>query len=334
MHKAHSHKPTFRPPPWLRNKHSQTIGSVIFPRKVVVFPSEDRRFTMHDGTQLTAECTWQDGDTESTITLLLVHGMNGSTISSYMRGVAAKAYQDGFNVIRLNMRNNGSSEELSKTLNHAGRSSDFVEVINELITADKVQRLGIITFSFSSNAMLRALAEWGDQAPKEIIGMVGISPVIDLAATADQIDHHAPRIYRWQLLRLLCKVMERREELHPGSYNLKELQQVTTFRGFDEIVSRHNGFDGADDYYRKTSVLPLLSQVRLPTLLIESLDDPVVPAASFEKIDNPNIRVELTRYGGHAGFITRMNLKYPDAHWAEQRAINYFQNIGKSASSE
>ncbi|MDP3993078.1 MAG: alpha/beta fold hydrolase [bacterium] len=316
----------FLPARILGNTHLQTLGNVLIPRAIRAFPSVDRLFELPDGSILVGECSWQSGK-GSVPTVLILHGLNGSTISSYVRGTAAKAYAQGFNVIRLNLRNAGQTEKYSRTLCHAGQSDDLLQVIKELIEQDGLSKIGLIAYSFGANICLKAAAEWGEQVPKEIFGPVGVSPLVDLAATTESVDRSAPPIYRWQLLRGRKSVIRIRSRLFPGQYDTLPLGRIKTLRQYDDIYSPKNGFKDADDYYARTSALPLLGLVALPTLLIQADDDMVVPVSSFKEIDNPNIEVIITKGGGHNGFISQSRGTDPDHHWAENRAVEYLLNL-------
>ncbi len=314
----------FTPPFWLKNPHLQTLGSVLVPRALRTFPSENRRFEMSDGSQLETECSWQK-DRHAMSTLIVVHGLNGSTFSSYTRGVSSKAFRRGLNVIRLNLRNAGNGEALSKTLCHAGQSNDLIEVMTELVTKDSLDKIDLIGFSFGGNICLKAAAEWPAQVGAAVKGIVGISPLVDLAAAVEAIDQ-APVIYRFQLLRGLKSTLKRRHKLFPGAYDLHRLGAIRTLREFDEEYSKYNGFKNADDYYAQASSLPHLGKITTPTLLIQADDDRVIPAESFRAIKNEQIEVCLTRHGGHGGFISAYKGGDADRHWAENRAIDFFSS--------
>jgi predicted alpha/beta-fold hydrolase len=307
---------------WLKNPHLQTVGSVLVPRAMKVFPSKNRLFQLSDGSQLVAECSWQV-QKKAAPTVIILPGLNGSTVSSYVRGTAAKAFGKGLNVVRLNLRNGGGSEKYSKTLMHAGESDDLWSVIDELIAVDGLAKIGLIGFSFGGNIALKAIGEWGIDVPRQVIGAVGISPLIDLAATADSIDNRAPAIYRWQLLRGLKSSLRKRAGLFPGQYDIQGLRAVKKFRDYDNFTASYNGFRNADDYYAQVSSRRLLPKITIPTLLIHADDDAVIPMDSFSAITNSSISLFATRGGGHGGFIGQKRNGDSDLHWAENRAVEF-----------
>ncbi len=312
---------------WLKSPHLQTIGSVLMPRPIRFFPSKDRRFQLPDGSQLVGECSWQADKTTSP-TLVIIAGLNGSTISPYVRGTTAKAYTRGFNVVRVNLRNGGGSEKYSKTLSHAGQSADLRIVIEELIREDSLPKIGLMGFSYGGNACLKAVGEWGQDAPKQLIGAVGISPLIDLAAAVDSVDNKAPAIYRWLMLYWQMSSLRTRSRLFPGRYDIQAIKHIKTLGDYDRFCAPHNGFIDAGDYHAKASARPFLPNIAVPTLIIQSADDVVIPARSFDGVDNnPNVQLIITNGGGHGGFISQSKNGDPDHHWAENRAIEFLWNL-------
>jgi len=97
---------TFEPHPWLRNRHAMTLAGALWPRPALHLggrlpAAEDRLFEVEPGTRLLARCHWQARRRECA-TLVVVHGLEGSSESAYMRGLAEKAFVSGFNVLRVN----------------------------------------------------------------------------------------------------------------------------------------------------------------------------------------------------------------------------------------
>ena len=312
----------------LRSPHLQTIGSVIVLRPIRFFPSKDRLFQLPDGSQLVGECSWQ-ANKMAAPTLVVVGGLNGSTISPYVRGTTAKAFTRGFNVVRVNLRNGGGSEKYSRTLSHAGQSADLRCVIEELIREDGLSKIGLMGFSYGGNACLKAVGEWGEEAPEQFVGAIAISPLIDLAVAVDSIDNKAPAIYRWLMLHFQMSSLKTSSRLFPDKYDRRAIAKIKTVQDFDSFCAPHNGFKDADDYHAKASALPYLSKIKVPTLIIEADDDVVIPAHSFERIDNPNIRLIITHGGGHGGFIAQSKNGDQDHHWAENRALDFFAEVSK-----
>jgi hypothetical protein len=245
-----------------------------------------------------------------------------------MLGIAYKAYRKGFNTIRLNLRNCGGTERLTDSIYHAGQSDDLRSVIMTLIEQDGLGRIGSIGISLGGNICLKLAGEWGSQVPKEVFGVVAVSPAIDLTVSWHLTERWENSIYRWKFVSCLKQKIRDKARLFPDRYDLAPLQGLRTIRQFDERYQTvHNGFRDADDYYRRASAMPFVSAIQVPTLMIQSKDDTIVPVEPLTRPEiknNPYIITLLTRCGGHVGFIARDRKGDPDCYWAENRAIEFF----------
>jgi predicted alpha/beta-fold hydrolase len=178
---------TFEPHRWLRNAHMMTVAGALLPRRTPgLRRAEDRLFTVEPGTQLLARCHWQREPRRSA-TLALVHGLEGSSESPYMRGLAARAFAAGFNVLRINQRNCGGTERLTATLYNSGLSADFRAVLLELIERDRLEQIFFVGYSMGGNLVLKMAGELGAAAPQELRGVCAVGPTLDLAACVDAI---------------------------------------------------------------------------------------------------------------------------------------------------
>ena len=193
----------FVPHRLLRNRHLMTIAPAFLRRRFPRLPpGESRLFDVEPGTQLRGHCHWH-AEPRKHPTLLLVHGLEGSSDSAYIVGCAEKGFGAGLNVIRLNQRNCGGTERLTSTLYHSGRSADFRAVVMELIQRDALPEIFAAGFSMGGNLVLKMAGELGDSAPEQIRGIVAINPSLDLASCADALG--APRnfIYNRHFVRRL-----------------------------------------------------------------------------------------------------------------------------------
>ncbi|MFZ1803112.1 MAG: alpha/beta fold hydrolase, partial [Nitrospira sp.] len=140
-------------------------------------PQEARLFPVEPQTQLQGFCHWQ-GDRMASPTAVLVHGLEGSSESRYMRGIAAKAYRAGFNVIRLNQRTCGGTEHLTPTLYNSGLSGDYRMILNELAHREGLDRIWLIGYSMGGNLVLKAAGELGQTEPA-LAGVAAVCPNIN-----------------------------------------------------------------------------------------------------------------------------------------------------------
>jgi predicted alpha/beta-fold hydrolase len=312
---------------WLRNAHAMTLAGALLPRRTPELRrAEDRLFEVEPGTKLLARCDWQREPRRSP-TLALVHGLEGSSESTYMRGLAARAFAEGFNVLRINQRNCGGTERLTATLYNSGLSADFRAVLFELIERDKLPRIFFAGYSMGGNLILKMAGELGAARPRELRGVCAVCPTLDLRACVDAIARPGNRLYQWHFVRNLKSTMRRKAKLFPGQFALNGMGSVRTVREFDEaITAPHCGYRDAADYYQRASALRAARHIAVPTLILTSKDDPVVPFESFELpelAENPRIQIVATERGGHCSFISRST--GPERYWAEPRVLEFCQ---------
>jgi len=319
----------FIPVPGLDGGHRMTLYTWGRPRYFPRLPPPQvRYFDVATDARVLAHCHWQPNPRQHP-TLLVLHGLEGSSTAHYMRGLADKGYARSFNVVLLNQRNCGGTEHLSEGLYHSGLSSDPAAVIQELVELDGLTRVAVVGYSLGGNIALRLAGAHGPRGPADaIIGVCAISPTIDLALCVDALERPGNLIYELNFVRNLRGRMRRKARALPGRFDLGRLAGVRTVRGFDEaFTAPHHGFRDADDYYYRASSLRIVNAIELPTLIVSAEDDPFVPPEQFHDpavITNPAITVAVTRHGGHCGFLTRATTGC-DGYWAERIAIEFAQ---------
>ena len=148
----------FDPHPLFRNSHLATVAAAYWPRDFSSLPAATNRlFEVEPGTRLLAKCHWQERQ-HGHGTLVLVHGLEGSSESPYVLGIAERAYRAGFNVLRMNQRNCGGTEHLTPTLCHSGLSEDYRAVLSELIACDRLREIFFSGHSTGGNLVLKRRA--------------------------------------------------------------------------------------------------------------------------------------------------------------------------------
>jgi hypothetical protein len=315
----------------LRNPHAMTIAANFWPRSVPMLgKSVTRLFEIEPGTKVRGECHWQQNPREHP-TLVLLHGLEGSCESNYMRGTAEKAWVRGFNVVRLNQRNCGGTEQLTSTLYHSGLSCDIHAVVLELIERDGLPEIFAAGFSMGGNLVLKMAGDMSASAPAELRAVIAVAPALDLSSCADALA--APRnfIYEHHFVTRLKRHMRHKASLFPELYELRGVagfRRIGTVRDFDDVITaRYCGFADASDYYARSSAGRVISEIRVPTLIITSKDDPFVPFEPFQNPAiqaNPSITLIATEHGGHCAFISREDGS--ERFWAEARIVEYCEN--------
>ncbi len=321
----------FIPPPKLRNPHAQTLAGTVIPRrfKVIAESSEPRYFDTAPAVRVLAHCSWQT-DRGVRPTLVILHGMEGSTESRYMLGTAEKALGAGFNAVRVNTRNCGGTEHLTSTLYHAGLTDDLRQIIAELAERDGLDEIYIAGFSLGGNVVLKLAGEYGRNVPRHLKGVIAVSPSIDLNASADAIELWSNTIYNMRFVWSLRTRMRRKARLFPESYDASRLRGVWSIRKFDDVYTApHSGFGNVANYYARASALQFINRIAVPTLIIHAQDDPFIPFESFRHPDidaNPNVVLLAPEQGGHVGFISA-DREGEERFWAEAMAVEFLKLV-------
>jgi len=250
-------------------------------------------------------------------------------------GTAELAYEVSINVVRLNQRNCGGTENLTPTLYHSGLYGDLRAVVAELRERDLLPEVLVCGFSMGGNLALKMAAELGDERWPRLLGVCAISPPVDLSETARHLEYLSNRLYQWRFVSGLKRMMVRKKELYPKLYDLRNVERLHTVRQFDELYTAlHGGFSDAEDYYAKSSALPLLSKIRVPTLILHARDDPLVPSApslSKEASENPNVLVVTPHRGGHVGFVSGEGKL--ERFWAEATIVKFCHALSSPLES-
>jgi predicted alpha/beta-fold hydrolase len=317
--------PAFEPHPLLRNGHAMTIASAFVPRRFDISPAEARLFRVDPESQILGHCHWQLGKRKNAPVIVIVHGLEGSSDSNYMHGIAEKAVHRGFHVVRLNQRNCGGTESLTPTLYNSGMSGDYRAVFEELSNGDGFEQIFFAGYSMGGNLVTKMAGEFGAAVPKALRGVCVVCPALDLAACADALERTDNYFYQRHFVTNLMARFARKQKMFPERYKLNGLGPVRTVRQFDDVITApYFGYRDAQDYYDHVGAKRVAAQVRIPLLMITAQDDPFVPYAAFlaAKIaDNPAIRFIATQHGGHCGFISKH--AGPERFWAEQRIVEF-----------
>jgi predicted alpha/beta-fold hydrolase len=338
----------FVPRRFLRNGHLQTIVGNFLPRTdglpaaelelVEVSAASDAQIA----TQVLCKCHWQPlGGRAQRPTAILVHGLEGSADSQYVVGNANKLWRAGANVIRMNMRNCGGADYAmagrAPTLYHSGLSGDVGAVMQHFVERERLDSVALIGYSMGGNLVLKLAGELGKDAPPELRSVVGISPAIDLGASATALHRPVNRIYERRFLRALFKRYRRKVSLFPRVYDANRVLGIRSLRDFDDrITALYSGFDSAEDYYFRASAARVVDSIAVPTLIVQALDDPFVTITpeTLSKVEaNPQITLLQPEHGGHCAFLSRREAKDcgrsrcapagGEGYWAESMLLRF-----------
>jgi hypothetical protein len=324
----------FVPRAALRSGQAMTLYSWGNPRYFPRLPPPTvRYFDVEPGARVLAHCHWHD-EKWAHPTMLVLHGLNASSHAHYMRGIAAKAFARGMNVVRLNQRNCGDTEHLSVGLFHSGLTADARHVIGELSAVDGISSVAVAGYSLGGNLALKLAGEFGEDPPPLLKAVAAVSPILEIGECVRALERPRNVLYQWNFVRDLKRRMRRKNRFWPGRYDLARLNGVRTVRDFDEAYTApHFGFQNAADYYYRASAMRVIDRIRVPALIITAEDDPFVPPEPFHDpkvTDNRHITLLLCRHGGHCGFVGPRQ-GHDDGYWAEDRIVDFAERHARVA---
>ncbi|HEX7448613.1 MAG TPA: alpha/beta fold hydrolase [Pirellulales bacterium] len=313
----------FRPHPLLRGGHVQTLAGAYLPgprfayrarQHIVCLPDGDR-IVLHDDMPE----AWQAGDRAA----LLIHGLGGSHLSTYMQRIAVKLQRRGVRSFRMDLRGCGAGMTLARFPYHSGRSEDAAAALAAIAALCPGSPVALVGFSLGGNIALKLLGETADQPCGHLDRAVAVCPPADLTAAVEHISRRRNRLYERHFLRRLIAQVRQRRKLLPDLPGADWPKTPRRLWEFDNVYTAPvSGFGGADEYYRRASSLRVCQNIRLPALVIASRDDPLVPAASLELLrECPAVRLEIVASGGHLGFVGRR--QGADRRWLDWRIVEW-----------
>jgi uncharacterized protein len=318
----------FRPRPFLRGGHLQTLFGYWSRRRLRwALPTEDVVVDAEGGVRLLVRASWQE-DGAARPTVVLVHGLGGDDRSTYSIATGRLAWDQGWNVVRMNMRGAGESEAVCARLYHAGVDTDLLAVLEAV--AARTPRLAPVGFSLGANLVLLTLARQAARLPAGVFASAAVSPPLDLSACADALRRALGGAYERRYVRDLQRAYRRRQALLPELYAAGRERGVRTIREYDDAITAHyGGFRDAADYYACSSAGPLLVRIVRPTLILAAEDDPMIPRDSVARWPLPSsglVQREMLPTGGHVGFVAPTSA--PGRFWAAERLMEFLAIAG------
>ncbi|MGB6675819.1 MAG: alpha/beta fold hydrolase [Terriglobales bacterium] len=304
------------------------MASFFLPRRITLPTAEKRLIEVEPGVQVLCHCHWQP-DRKNALTVITVHGLEGSSESQYMLGIAAKGMAVGMNAVRMNQRNCGGTDALSPTLYHSGRSQDIAAVARNLIHEDGISRFALVGFSMGGNLVLKLAGEWGREAPPQLRAVAAVCPSMNLAASADALHLAGNRLYEYYFMWQLRRRLKVKARLFPQVFDTSRMRGVTSLRDFDDKVTAHYcGFEGASDYYERSAAANIVDRIAVPTLILHAANDPfirILPETRRKILSNPNITFVETEDGGHCSFLAEAD--GDDGRWAERQVVEFLRGF-------
>ena len=288
---------------------------------------EVEKFSLDDGDFL--ECYWHNRPKHNSNTpiVILFHGLAGSYKSPYIQGTMNELAKNGFASVLMHFRGcSGVENELPRSY-HSGESGDAIQWLKYVNSSFPNSKIFTIGYSLGGNMMLKLLGELGDKSP--ISAAISVSAPLQLDICANKMDRGFSKFYQHILLKDLNAALSKKYDKFDMNNHLSlkksEIKNLKTFWEFDGAYTAPiHGFKSAQDYYTKCSSKQFLKDIKTPTLIIHSLDDPFMTDAILPNKNEVSeyITLELSENGGHVGFVGGTLLK-PD-YWLEKKIANYF----------
>ena len=328
---------TYTPAWWVPGAHLQTLWGKLVRRPPRV-ATRSERWATPDGDALEIRRLDAPADAPAdTPRLLILHGLEGTIRSHYLRGLLARARDAGWAADVLIFRGCNGEIPRARRFYHSGETTDLDLVVRRLVREHPSQPLVLAGFSLGGNVLLKWLGEQGASAPPQLRAAAAVSVPYDLARGSRYIEHGFSRVYTRHFLRTLRVKALAKLAQDPGIFDELALRDARTIADFDEAVTaRLHGFASADDYYAKSSSIHFLGGIRRPTLLLSSYDDPFLPREVLDNVamvarSNAHLAVEFQQHGGHVGFVGG-RWPWNTRYYAEDRVIRFFeQQLANSA---
>lgn len=304
------------PPLWARGAHLQTIAAQFLPSPTPELPWARRILDLGDGDRLALR--YLEGTTG--VSVILFHGLGGSVNGHYMRRASALLHARGHAVLAVNHRGAGEGKGLALEPYHSGSTRDLAAVLAMARELFPGQLQIAVGFSISANMLLLLLGRDGALGLPD--RAIAVNPPADLEACSKRLCRGFNLTYDQYFVRRLRRELGGRPGMLP-------LPATRTLRAFDRVYTAPRaGFPTRLAYYEQCSCGPHLEGIRVPTVIISSLDDPFAPAGDLLKWAlPPAVHLHAEATGGHMGYLTR-NL--PDHRWLDYALDHYLRELESS----
>jgi hypothetical protein len=311
--------PRYVAPRWLPGGHAQTIWPLLIKGPLPNYRRE--RWDTPDGDFI--DLDWIPGRADAPC-VVLFHGLEGSSRSHYARRLMHAVERRGWHGVVVHFRGcSGEPNRLPRAY-HSGDSQEIDWVLRRLY-ARGYPALFAAGVSLGGNALLKWLAEQGTLASGIVNAAAAVSAPLDLAAANTALSSGFNLVYAKHFLRTLVPAALAKDRLFPGRIDVGRVKAARTLRDFDDAVTAPlHGFNGADDYYARSSAGPLLGAVQTPTLLLNAANDPFLPQAALPQRASMSavVTFEVPHHGGHVGFVHGALPGRID--WMPQRLLAHF----------
>lgn len=265
-----------------------------------------------------------DGHALQVPTVILFHGLEGSSTSPYARELMWAVHERGWRGVVLNYRGCSGEPNRLPRFYHSADSAEIDWVLRRLAGAHVAPVLAV-GVSLGGNLLLKWLGEQGAAATGVLCAAAAVCPPHDLHGVALNLDRGVNRIYTRNFLNTLLPRALAKGQRFPGLIDVARLANVRNLLDYDNAVTAPvHGFRDALDYYAQATAKPLLNAVCVPTLLLNAVNDPFVPKALLPEAHevSASVHLDIQRFGGHVGFVGGR----PPGHlrWLPGRLLHWF----------
>jgi uncharacterized protein len=307
---------------WQYNGHLQTLVPGIFRRVSGVTYTRERIFTPDDDF---LDLDWIMNGHDRLV--VLTHGLEGNTEKQYMRGAAKIFRNNGWDVLAWNCRSCSGEMNRAFRLYHHGDTLDIDLVLEHALATGRYKKVSLLGFSMGANITMNYLGTKSAAVPKEVCAAVVFSAPCDLEPASDALDHWDNTLYRVRFTRALVKKIKIKADLFPGRLDLSKLAKVQRWRDFDEWFSAPIcGYRDANEFYQNSSAKFFISGIKVPTLLINALNDPILTPECMPydlAREHAFFYLETPSAGGHCGFMGKDD---QEVAWSEKRALAFISS--------
>ncbi len=317
-------EPTYKPPFLFRNSFVSTVYSGLI-RRVKGLIQQRERIELPDGDFL--DLDWSYAKNKSTKLIILLHGLEGHAQRPYMTGPAKLFNANGIDAMSVNFRGCSGEPNRKYYSYHSGATDDLHQVILHAITAKNYSEIYLKGISLGANIILKYLGE-RDEVPSQVKAAVSVSVPVSLEHSSLALHSFKNVLFHDRFKKHLLRSLTIKQSRFKDDLTLDEIKKIKTLRDFDEVyTAKAHGFKDALDYYKQSSSLQYLNSIKVPTLIINALNDSFLSPECFpvkEAKNNPNLFLEMPTHGGHMGFIDKKNVYYN-----EKRALEFIQEHNK-----
>jgi predicted alpha/beta-fold hydrolase len=313
---------TYKPPFWAKKSFVSTVFSGLA-RSVNGVEQTRERITLPDTDFI--DLDWSYAKEKSNKVIILLHGLEGHAQRPYLTGTAKHFNENGIDAIGVNFRGCSGETNLLYRSYHSGATEDLDAVVEHVLTKGSYNEIYIKGISLGANMALKYVGE-GRELPGEVKAVIAISTPCDLKGSCDELLSLKNRHYSIRFLDHLKQKLKPKLIQFPQDISITDYKLIKTLKDFDDVyTSKAHGFKDAFDYYEKASCLQFLPNIKVPSLIINSLNDSFLSAECYpvkEAKQNSKLYLEMPKYGGHVGFINKGNIYYN-----ELRALEFINQL-------